>query len=36
MKNATVLLVLLALSAGIAACGVKGDPELPPATEKTQ
>jgi predicted small lipoprotein YifL len=36
MKTAKALLVLLALSASLAACGVKGDPELPPATEKVQ
>ena len=36
MKPLKTLLVLLALSASLAACGVKGDPELPPATEKTQ
>jgi predicted small lipoprotein YifL len=36
MKNVTALLVILALSASLAACGVKGDPEPPPATEKMQ
>ena len=36
MKTVKTVLVLLALSASLAACGVKGDPEPPPATEKTQ
>ena len=30
------MLLLLVLSLGLAACGVKGDPEPPPATEQTQ
>ena len=30
------MLLLLALSLGLAACGVRGDPEPPPATEQTQ
>ncbi|WP_421693138.1 LPS translocon maturation chaperone LptM [Aestuariivirga sp.] len=30
------VLMLLALSLALAACGIKGDPEPPPATEKTQ
>ena len=30
------MLLLLAVSLGLAACGVKNDPEPPPATEQTQ
>lgn len=36
MKPAKILFVLLALSIGLAACGIKNDPEPPPATDKTQ
>jgi predicted small lipoprotein YifL len=30
------VLILLALSLGLAACGVRGDPEPPPAAEQSQ
>ena len=30
------VLLMLALSLGLAACGVKGDPEPPPATQLAQ
>lgn len=30
------VLILLALSLGLAACGVRGDPEPPPAAEQAQ
>ena len=30
------VLLLLALSLALAACGIKGDPEPPPGTDKTQ
>ena len=36
MKPMKAMLLLLALSLGLAACGVRGDPEPPPATEQTQ
>ena len=36
MKPMKAMLLLLALSLGLAACGVRGAPEPPPATEQTQ
>jgi predicted small lipoprotein YifL len=30
------ILLLLALSVGLAACGVRGDPEPPPASEQAK
>jgi len=30
------LLLIIALCAGLAACGVRGDPEPPPATQQAQ
>ena len=31
-----ILVVILALSLGLAACGIKGDPEAPSSTEQAQ
>ena len=36
MKPMKAMLLLLALSLTLAACGIKGDPEPPSATEKTE
>jgi predicted small lipoprotein YifL len=36
MGSMKALLVLLALSLSLAACGVKGDPEPPPANWQAQ
>lgn len=30
------LIIILALSLGLAACGIKGDPEAPPSTTQAQ
>ena len=30
------ILILLALAVGIASCGVRGDPEAPPAMQQAQ
>lgn len=32
----TTLLILFALSLSLAGCGIKGDPEPPPATQQAQ
>ena len=36
MTPMKAVLLLLALSLSLAACGIKGDPEPPPATQQAQ
>jgi predicted small lipoprotein YifL len=36
MNIMKTILLLLALSVGLAACGIKGDPERPSAAQKAQ
>jgi predicted small lipoprotein YifL len=36
IETMKAFLLLLCLSLGLAACGIKGDPEPPPATQQAQ
>jgi predicted small lipoprotein YifL len=36
MAQMKIMLLFLAMSLGLAACGVKGDPEPPPAAQQAQ